>query len=349
MKINIKNIKVRSICATLFISLFLACNNGIEELEKQRDSILSISNLRQGFLDVFTSFSDMVTDTLGINVDTKKEDIGKYFTNIETTMKKVKEKLNTLVAENGNYEKVKAVVDKFVADTLDKIAEGAKEAAKGAVGSDAIGSATAGQDAVPGEVASVNSLVKGIKTIVEVVLKKSEGDAGANKTKTSEQQTIGKLFAQGSGGSDGTEAEAAAANASIGAVTGADILQAILKSGDVSTNKQLNTVTSAAEIAVAQNSGTKTLSAVTKDAIIAAGIALRAMAKNGKFTAKNTEEKSAHAVNGAAVSAVNKTLSTLVIAIKNTVDSGLKAISEALAAVKQGDMSSETSESGATR
>ncbi len=60
MKINIKNIRLKSICATLFISLFFSCNSGvIEELEKQRDSILSISNLRQGFLDIFASFSDI--------------------------------------------------------------------------------------------------------------------------------------------------------------------------------------------------------------------------------------------------------------------------------------------------
>ncbi|AHH09961.1 Variable outer membrane protein, partial (plasmid) [Borrelia parkeri SLO] len=78
-----------------------------------------------------------------------------------------------------------------------------------------------------------------------------------------------------------------------------------------------------------------------KDAVIAAGIALRAMAKDGKFTAKNNEEKSAHAVNGAAASAVGKTLSTLIIAIRNTVDTGLKTISDALATVTQEDKSAE--------
>ncbi len=40
-------------------------------------------------------------------------------------------------------------------------------------------------------------------------------------------------------------------------------------------------------------------------------------------------------VNGVAASAVSKTLSTFIVAIRNTVDSGLKTISEALAAVKQ--------------
>ncbi|AHH11447.1 Variable outer membrane protein (plasmid) [Borrelia coriaceae ATCC 43381] len=48
------NIKVRSICTTLFISLFLACNSGvIEELEKKNAFLSSIANLGNGFLDVF--------------------------------------------------------------------------------------------------------------------------------------------------------------------------------------------------------------------------------------------------------------------------------------------------------
>ncbi len=59
------------------------------------------------------------------------------------------------------------------------------------------------------------------------------------------------------------------------------------------------------------------------------------MAKDGKFTAKQNEADSVHAVNGAVANAVNKTLSTLIIAIRNTVYSGLKKINESLAEVKQ--------------
>ncbi len=63
---------------------------------------------------------------------------------------------------------------------------------------------------------------------------------------------------------------------------------------------------------------------------------MRGMAKGGKLAAKD-EEKSANAVNGAVASAVNKVLSALVIAIRNTVDEGLKGISEVLGAIKQGE------------
>ncbi|AFI31699.1 Borrelia lipoprotein-containing protein (plasmid) [Borrelia crocidurae str. Achema] len=75
---------------------------------------------------------------------------------------------------------------------------------------------------------------------------------------------------------------------------------------------------------------------IYKDAVIAAGIALRGMAKGGKFAAKENEEKSANAVNGAVASAVNKVLSTLVAAIRNRVDEGLKEINKVLGEIKQG-------------
>ncbi|AHH11928.1 Variable outer membrane protein, partial (plasmid) [Borrelia coriaceae ATCC 43381] len=134
--------------------------------------------------------------------------------------------------------------------------------------------------------------------------------------------------------------------ASIGAVTGADILKAIAISGNAdSNNSTIEKAKNAASIAIAKVENSKTLNAVNKDAVIAAGIALRAMAKDGKFSAKN-EDKAEHAVNGAVSSAVNKTLSTLIIAIRNTVDSGLKTISKALAAVKQEDESTDATVSG---
>ncbi|AHH13289.1 Variable outer membrane protein (plasmid) [Borrelia hermsii YBT] len=302
--------------------------------------LTSIANLGKGFLDVFVTFGDMVAGAFGIKADTKKSDIGKYFTDIEKTMTTVKKKLQDEVANNGNYEKVKTVVDKFITGTLDKIAAGAKEAAKGATGSDVIGNAVKDQAAVPAEVASVKALVKGIKTIVDIVLKKDEGSADSTKTEEAEKKSIGKLFS-GKKDTDGTEVQAAAASASIGAVIGADILQAIAKSASTEADKDIDKASNAAEIAAAKaDANGKDFGDGQKDAVIAAGIALRAMAKDGKFAANNNA-KDADAINGIAASAVGKTLSTLIIAIRNTVDSGLKTINEALAAVKQEDKSAE--------
>ncbi|QFP42637.1 hypothetical protein F9Y90_06000 (plasmid) [Borrelia miyamotoi] len=327
-----KRKKVSAIIMTLF--LIIGCNNGGGE-DPQKVFLTSIANLGKGFLDVFVTFGDMVTGAFGIKAETKKSDVGKYFTDIETTMKTVKDKLNNVVAENSNYPKVKEVVDQFITGTLDKIAEGAKKAASGAVGSDAIGNTVKDQAAVPAEFKSVNALVKGIKEIVDVVLK--QGDSDATKTEEAEKKSVGKLLGKKD---DATEAVAAAASASIGAVSGADILQAIAKSGEAANNDvEIEKAKNAAEIAAAKKEDTKELTAVQKDAVIAAGIALRAIAKDGKFAANN-DAKYANAVNGAAANAVGKTLSTLIIAIRNTVDSGLKTINAALATVKQEDKSS---------
>ncbi len=50
-----------------------------------------------------------------------------------------------------------------------------------------------------------------------------------------------------------------------------------------------------------------------------------------------TEDKSENAVNGTIASAVNKVLSTLVIAIRNRVDLGLKGINKVLGEIKEGE------------
>ncbi|WP_434757274.1 variable large family protein [Borrelia puertoricensis] len=331
-----KRITLCALLMTLF--LLLSCGSGTTSAEDPKTTFLtSIANLGKGFLDVFTSLSDMITGAFGIKADTTKEDIGKYFTSIENTMTSVKEKLQEQVAKNGNYVKIKEVVDNFITNTLDKIADGAKTAAKGATGSDAIGNAKQNEDAKPSDATSINALVKGIKTIVDVVLK-DKGNADATKTAEEQKKSIGKLLGTKD---NGTKAHAAAASASIGAVTGADILQAIAKSGEATAGGvDIEKAKNAAEIAAAKKEANKEIKdEAQKDAVIAAGIALRAMAKDGQLAAKSNEEKSAHAVNGVAASAVGKTLSTLIIAIRNTVDNGLKSISEALATVTQEDKS----------
>ncbi|AHH07852.1 Variable outer membrane protein (plasmid) [Borrelia crocidurae DOU] len=323
------------IVMVMMVVMVMGCNSGgVKDTEKV--FLSEMVNLGKGFLDVFVSFGDMITGTLGIKADTKKSDIGKYFSDIEKTMNSVKEKLQEEVSKNGQYEKVRKVVEEFINGIVDKIAAGAKEAALGASGSEVIGNAVKNEDAKPAEAASVNALVKGIKEIVGVVLKDNEGNAGATKTGDTEKKSVGKLL----GGQDkGEEAIAAAASATIGAVSGADILKAISVSGETSVEPTIQAAKNAAEIAAAKKEDDKEfeIESAKKDAVIAGGIALRGMAKGGKFAAKTNEEKSANAVNGAVASAVNKVLSTLVIAIRNTVDEGLKGINKVLGEIKQGE------------
>ncbi|WP_330730430.1 variable large family protein [Borrelia turicatae] len=346
-----KRITLSALLMTLF--LLLSCGSGSAKAEDPKTTFLdSIANLGKGFLDVFTSLSDMITGAFGIKADTKKSDIGNYFTSIEKTMNTVKEKLNTVVAENGNYPKIKEVVDTFITGTLDKIAAGAKTAAKGATDgasiAEVVKSAAAG---IAGpDAGSVKSLVEGIKEIVDLIIKEGNGQADKTTPVDNDKKNIGKLF--GAKTEDGKGAEdkhVAAASASIGAVTGADILKAIAAANaDATKDGAVKDATDAAALALAKGTNTENDDqlgdAVKKDAVIAAGIVLRAMAKDGKFIVKDTGDNKTEddAAKGVAASAVNKTLSTLIIAIRNTVDTGLKSINAALATVKQEDKSADS-------
>ncbi|UPA11387.1 variable large family protein (plasmid) [Borrelia parkeri] len=345
-----KRITFCALLMTLF--LFLSCGSGSTKTEDLKTTFLtSIANLGKGFLDVFTSLSDMITGAFGIKADTKKSDIGKYCNDIENTMTSVKKKLNTVVAENSNYPKIKEVVDKFITNTLDKIAAGAKEAAKGATGG-AIGEVVkANAVGATTDAESIKNLVKGIKTIVDLVLKEGEPKADKTKPVDADKKDIGKLFGAKNDSADGgaEEKHVAAASASIGAVTGADILKAIASANaDATKDGKVKDAMDAAALALAKGTSTdnddQLGDSVKKDAIIAAVIVLRAMAKDGKFIVKDTGNNKTEddAAKGVAANAIGKTLSTLIIAIRNTVDTGLKSISKALAAVKQEDKAADS-------
>ncbi|AHH11367.1 variable large family protein (plasmid) [Borrelia coriaceae] len=331
MRINIKNIKVKSICATLFISLFLSCNNGvIEELEKRNQFLSSLANLGNDFLSVFASFGDSLGGVLGFNKDTKKSEVGDYFKKVKETVEGIKGKLNAIVenmrsANNPNVNRVNNAVNELVDEKFEKIIRGASDAEKGANGEKLLGNIDGSNVGVVGD--GMESLIKGIQLIVEVVLKdKGNPDAGTDKraedggTRTS-GTAAGKLFDSNNAGSS-TAAKKSATDAAkaVGAVTGADILKAIATGpeGKAATIAKYNT-------------GNGNAADNKNDAVIAGGIALRAMAKGGKFAnASDSDSDYADAVKGAAVSAVTKALNTLTIAIRKTINEGLKTVKEAM-------------------
>ncbi|ANA43941.1 VlpD-Vsp chimeric protein (plasmid) [Borrelia hermsii HS1] len=254
------------------------------------------------------------------------------------------------VAKNGNYVKVKEVVDKFIAEVLDKIAAGAKKAASGATGgasiSEVVKSDAAGNSPNAG---SVKNLIVGIKEIVDLVIKEGNGQADKTKPVNDDKKDIGRLFGAQTAANNGAEDKhVAAASASIGAVIGADILQAIAAADSNATKDgAVKDAKDTAGLALAKGTNTanyeKLGDAAKKDAAIAAEIVLIAIAKDGKFIVKDIGDNKteAKAAKGVAASAVGKTLSALIIAIRNTVDSGLRTINEALATVKQEDKSAK--------
>ncbi len=298
----------------------MGCNNGMLEEEKGKNKFLkSLVSLGNEFLDVFTSFGDMVGSVLGLNLESKKSDVGNYFKKVQDTVQGIKDGLNKIVTDmkeegNPDVEATATAVKTLVENKLDKIIEGAKTA------SEAIGDASGpignvADNNAGGTAGDIDSLVKGIKEIVEVVLKGvGKADVGNDKkasdgfnARTAGDGEAGKLFgAAAINSADNAKKTAEDASKAVGAVTGADILQAIVKKGDA-------TVASA------------------KDGTIAGAMALRAMAKNGKFA--NDNDGTAEvitAVKGSAVSAVTKALDTLTIAIRKIIDAGLKEVKAAM-------------------
>ncbi|WP_041177926.1 variable large family protein [Borrelia duttonii] len=323
----------------MVMMVVMGCNSGgVKDPEKV--FLSDIANLGKGFLDVFVNFGDMVSDVIGIKADTKKSDIGKYFSDIEKSMQAIKVKLREILEKNGKYEKIKTVVDKFITDKLDKITEGAKEVSNIAEGAELLGNMVTSDGG--GAVGEVDKLIKGMKTIIDVLdLKEGNPDAGTDKkakdgstSRAHNSDDAGNLFGNDKAGAAAANAKEAATDAAkaVGAITGADILKAI------SSGK--------ATALANNNSAYNNVAAVTsaKDGVVAGALALRAMAKGGKFAGNDAANDAVTIVKDAASSAVNKALSTLVIAIRSTVDSGLKTINEALASVNQGDVSTETNE-----
>ncbi|AFI31941.1 hypothetical protein Q7M_1485, partial (plasmid) [Borrelia crocidurae str. Achema] len=131
---------------------------------------------------------------MGLNVDSKKSDVGKYFKTVQETVQGTKDKLNKIVAEmkaekNPNAAGVESAVKKLVSETLDKIIAGAKEASE-AIGdaSEPIGNIAA-NNAGGAAGADVEKLVKGIKGIVDIVLKGVGNVDAGNDKKASDGST----------------------------------------------------------------------------------------------------------------------------------------------------------------
>ncbi|AHH13283.1 Variable outer membrane protein (plasmid) [Borrelia hermsii YBT] len=225
---------------------------------------------------------------------------------------------------NPNASATETAVNKLVTETLDKIIDGAKTASE-AIGDagDMLGNVSAQNNG--GVAGEVDKLVKGIKLIVELVLgDKGNPEAGDDKkaedgSTSRDNNAAGMLFASNNAGANASAKKSVAdAAKAVGAVTGADILQAISKGNEGDAVK------------LAKHSAANGNAAnAKKDAVVAGAMALRAMAKEGKF-ANSSDTDVTTEIRSAAISAVIKALDTLTIAIRKAIDAGLKTVKDAM-------------------
>ncbi|UPA19048.1 variable large family protein [Borrelia puertoricensis] len=162
----------------------------------------------------------------------------------------------------------------------------------------------------------LNKIIEGAKTASEVI-----GDAG---------DPIGNVGANNAAGVVGTEVDKLVKGIK-------DIVAVVLKEGnpEAGDDKKAENLSArtgsnatdgeAGKLFAIANAGN------ADNAKKSAADAAKAIVKNGKFAGSSAQADDAvTAVNGAAISAVTKALGTLTIAIRETIDAGLKTVKDAM-------------------
>ncbi len=203
------------------------------------------------------------------------------------------------------------------------MAKAATEAATAASGDkDMIGKVVKAADntaAKGGDATSVNGIASGIKGIVEAA--KKAGEEGKLKSEAAGDggnEDAGKLFAKkknaNDGGGDAAAAEKAAA--AVSAVSGKQILKAIVDAAEKAGEKKgvedvkdaTNPIAAAIGSTENKNAAAFNQAGMKKNDQIAAAIVLRGMAKDGEFALKDDEHDNAEkGLKSTVESAVNKT------------------------------------------
>uniref|UniRef100_UPI003BF48476 variable large family protein n=2 Tax=Borreliella afzelii TaxID=29518 RepID=UPI003BF48476 len=247
--------------------------------------------------------------------DPKKSEVKNYFTSMITKLEATKKGLVDLSKGNGEEGKgdakgaVKSAAES-AAELIGKLITAAKEVADAATGTEAVGTVVKADAAGVADKNSVKGIAKGIKAIVEAAGAAEKLAAAATAAKEGNKDA-GKLFT-GKGANNGGEAkDASKAAGAVSAVSGEQIIKAIVDAVGSADEDQEGKKAGDAEnpIQAAIGKADDDEKAFGKDGMkkddqIAAAIALRGMAKNGKFAVKDADEEDAKgAVKSAAESA----------------------------------------------
>ncbi len=254
-----------------------------------------------GFVDVFNAIGGLVSDVF-YKADPKKSDVKNYFDSIAKILKDTQAKLDALSKEQGGGDGGTQVVEaskkasgwikemhKAVEDTANAGAGGSESIANVAAGGAGDG---AGKKA---DKDSVTGIAKGMKAIVDAAGKAGVEFKPAAAAGAGGDNDAGRLFASGAAGNAGADANAAqeaaeAAGKAVSAVSGDQILKAIVDAAGSTAGARANTATNAVEAAIgADAAGAAFANAgiAGKNDQIAAAIVLRGLAKDGKFANAN--------------------------------------------------------------
>ncbi|WP_367613242.1 variable large family protein (plasmid) [Borreliella burgdorferi] len=346
-----KKISSAILLTTFFV--FINCKSQVADKDDPTNKFYqSVIQLGNGFLDVFTSFGGLVAEAFGFKSDPKKSDVKTYFTTVAAKLEKTKTDLNSLPKEKSDISSTTGKPDstgsvgtavegaiKEVSELLDKLVKAVKTAEGASSGTAAIGEVV--DNAAAAKAAdkdSVTGIAKGIKEIVEAAGGSKKLKAAAAKGENN--KGAGKLFGKAGDAAHGDSEAASKAAGAVSAVSGEQILSAIVKAaaaGD-QEGKKPGEAKNPIAAAIGEGDGDAEFNqdGMKKDDQIAAAIALRGMAKDGKFAVKNDEKgKAEGAIKGAAESAVRKVLGAITGLIGDAVSSGLRKVGDSVKAASK--------------
>ncbi|PRR60286.1 variable large family protein [Borreliella burgdorferi] len=266
-----------------------------------------------GFVDVFNAIGGLVSDVF-YKADPKKSDVKNYFESIAKILQDTQAKLDALSKEQGGGDRGTQVVDtsKKVSGWIKEMHKAVEDTAKAGTGSnDLIANVAAGGDAAAGAGAdkdSVTGIAKGMKAIVEAAKKAGvelkPDDVAGDGAGGGGNDAAGRLFASGNNAGAAADAQGAAEKAgeAVSAVSGDQILKAIVDAAGSTEGKGAAQAKDAVEAAIGGDNnaeGEAFGNDMQKKNQIAAAIVLRGLAKGGKFANAN-----AGAANGKVVAAV---------------------------------------------
>nr|WP_233191848.1 variable large family protein [Borreliella burgdorferi] len=286
--------------------------------------------------------------------DPKKSDVKNYFDSIAKILKDTQAKLDALSKEQGGGDGGTQVVEaskkasgwikemhKAVEDTAKAGADGGSESIANVADGGAGNASGKGADKD-----SVTGIAKGMKAIVAAAEKAgvefkpaaaAAGDDGDN--------AAGKLFASGANAHAGANANdaqgaAEAAGKAVSAVSGDQILKAIVDAAETTGGKKADAAKDAVEAAIGGDGAANAEGAAfagaggmqNKNDQIAAAIVLRGLAKDGKFANANDD------ANGKVVASKKASgwIKEMHKAVEDTANAGTGSSSESIANVADG-------------
>ncbi|WP_254905257.1 variable large family protein [Borreliella burgdorferi] len=331
--------RISSAIFLLAFFVFTNCKNNAELVEAEakhqaaRDFYHAIIKLGYGFVDVFNAIGGLVSDVF-YKADPKKSDVKNYFESIAKILQDTQAKLDALSKEQGVGDKGTQVVDtsKKASGWIKEMHKAVEDTAKaGAGSSESIANVAGGAGGDNGngngagaDVGSVTGIAKGMKAIVDAA-KKAGVEFKSDDVNGDANNAAGRLFANGNNAGGDADAEGAAEKAgeAVSAVSGDQILKAIVDAAGSTAGKRAGDATNAVEAAIgAGGAGVAFGAAMQKKNQIAAAIVLRGLAKDGKFANTNDGENGAKvkaAVKSAVESGVQKTMSSLSSLIRQSI------------------------------